>query len=102
MSQDHIEIFLVLYIRSRGGFNNNSTPTQFAAAYKYLRRNSTVYISKCTSTGRYGNCTYYESSSQTTLFEEQVDFIAFNEDHDFKLGGDEYIVGDRYIIDIVV
>lgn len=33
--QDHLEMFFSA-IRSKGGFNNNPTPSQFEAAYKRL------------------------------------------------------------------
>lgn len=41
MSQDHIEL-LFGAIRSKGGFNNNSTARQFEAAYKRLLVKSSI------------------------------------------------------------
>lgn len=48
-SQDHLELFFGA-IRSAGGFNNNPTAQQFAAAYKRLLWRSCIQGGK-------GNCT---------------------------------------------
>lgn len=56
VSQDHLELFFGL-IRSHGGYNNNPTARQFAAAYKRLIVNTEVEASQK------GNCLPLENVS---------------------------------------
>jgi hypothetical protein len=70
LSQDHIEMFFCAK-RSKGGFNNNPTATQFEAAYKSLLTHAEI------TTSASANCLpqddtqilYVSSNSSKIIFE---------------------------------
>jgi hypothetical protein len=105
LSQDHIEMFFCA-IRSKGGFNNNPTATQFEAAYKRLLTHAEI------TTSASANCLpqddtqilYVSSNSPKIIFENNdMDSITFNDDP-FENEGDDEIIMDtsnNYIADVV-
>jgi len=74
LSQDHIETTFSA-IRSRGGYNNNPTCRQFAAAYKRILVHNQVVGSV------YGNCTILDNTKHLSVSEQSINET--NIDYDF-------------------
>ncbi|KAE9542434.1 hypothetical protein AGLY_003295 [Aphis glycines] len=74
LSQDHIETTFSA-IRSRGGYNNNPTCRQFAAAYKRILVHDQVVGSV------YGNCRILDNTKHLSVSEQSINET--NIDYDF-------------------
>lgn len=73
-SQDHIETTFSA-VRSRGGYNNNPTCRQFAAAYKRILTHNQVVGSV------YGNCTILDNTRQLSVSKQSINETSI--DYDF-------------------
>lgn len=83
ISQDHIEM-LFSVIRSRGGFNNNPTASQFEATYKKLLVHSELAISENANCAPQDTTNILHASSSKPIQEQNfLDILCVEEEESF-------------------
>ncbi|KAJ3661785.1 hypothetical protein Zmor_006169 [Zophobas morio] len=108
LSQDHIETFFCA-IRSRGGFNNNPTASQFEAAYKRLLIHAEI-TSKSSANCLPQDDTYILNIASTASSKKKIDYMTDNvdrlDDGELNFDIDEILINEenhsQYVNDVVI